>query len=125
VRTLVQSLSARGADIRLLTVYILEAHPSDGWTLDCNEGEGVCYRQPRTLTQRLRVARQFAEQYEVPAGELVVDGMDNALDLLFEARPERLYVLRGGRVAFRSGVGPYQYSVPALSAFLHDTLQLA
>ena len=41
-----------------------------------NEDQGVCYMQPKTLEQRIAIARDFVERfgYELP---LVVDLMNN------------------------------------------------
>ena len=56
------------------TVYIKEAHPEDEWQMKSNEEQGVCYRQPRTLGDRLAIARDFTARfdYSIP---LLVDGM--------------------------------------------------
>lgn len=34
-----------------LSVYIDEAHPADGWALQCNDEDGVCFMRPETLNQ--------------------------------------------------------------------------
>ena len=80
------------------------------------------YDQPKTLGQRLFIANQFlsdpllgAHSRDVP---VYVDDLDNSLELAFEARPERLYIVENGRIAFRGGVGPYQYSLPAVRKWL-------
>ena len=103
-----------------LTVYVLEAHPSDEWQMDVNEREGVCYAQPRTLAERCAIARDFVQRsaYALP---LLVDPIDNAADAAFAAWPERLYVIDGqGRVAFKGQPGPFGYHPEEVEAWLQQ-----
>lgn len=101
---------------RFVNVYILEAHPLDGWTLPVNDDDGVCVRTPRTLPERLALMRRLVDEFGVDpvAMPFVADDLDNAIELAFEARPERLYLIVDGCVRWRSGIGPYCYNVPAL-----------
>ena len=39
-----------------LTVYVREAHPTDGWRMESNDGVGVPTAQPRTYDERAEVA---------------------------------------------------------------------
>lgn len=104
-----------------MNVYILEAHPVDGWQLPDNEPDedDVCFAQPRTLDERMAVATAMRDRLGV-GSPLVVDGVDNACELAYEARPERLYVIQDGVVVFRTGPGPFCYSPAQLRAFLKD-----
>jgi len=90
-------------------IYIKEAHASDEWHIPTNEFEGVCYRQPTTLAERLRVARDFVER-EALEWPLVVDTMaDEALEA-FAGWPERIYIVDSdGRIALKGGLGPFGY----------------
>ena len=110
--------------LSLFLVYIREAHPEGGWAIPA--ADGICYRQPKTLASRLAVAAKFAEhQSEWCAGVpmLVDDPTTNALDIAYEAPPERLVVLDEQlNVVFASGQGPFQYSVPKLAAFVKAQL---
>ena len=40
--------------LAMFLVYIREAHPVDGWHMPTPDG--VCYKQPKTLAERGRVA---------------------------------------------------------------------
>lgn len=42
--------------LQLHHVYILEAHPVDGWVDADNVSEGVCLRQAKTFDQRVAAA---------------------------------------------------------------------
>ena len=109
----------------MYNVYIREAHPSDGWDLDFNKRQGICYKQTHTLEDRLTVARAFAGAMEGEARKvpLVVDDPDtNAIDKAYEAPPERLVVVKDGVVVFKTGAGPFQYSTSKLREFLQKNI---
>ena len=44
--------------------------------------------------------------------------MDNKVELAYDARPEKLVVVKDGAIVFASGIGPYQYSTSKLADFL-------
>ena len=86
--------------------------------MESNEKDTVCYAQPRTLEQRVAIARDFVERfhYQIP---MAVDRMTNEADELYAGWPERLYVIGAdGRIAFKGGVGPFGYDPDALEAWL-------
>ena len=92
-----------------LTVYVREAHPTDEWQMKSNVKDDVCYAQPKTLKQRVAIARDFTKrfQFTLPFG---IDDMSNAADAAYSAWPERLYVIdESGRIAYRGGIGPFNY----------------
>lgn len=101
-----------------LTIYIREAHPTDEWQMRSNETEGVCYPQPRTLDERLTIARDFVARhgYELP---LAVDDMTDIADELYASWPERLYVIgTDGKVAYKGQTGPFGFEPDEVDAWL-------
>ena len=101
-----------------LTVYVREAHPTDEWQMKSNVKEDVCYAQPKTLEQRVAIAKDFVERqkYPLPFG---IDDMNNAADLAYSAWPERLYVIdEHGRIAYAGGMGPFNYDPQEIRAWL-------
>ena len=85
--------------------------------------DDVCYRQPRSLAERLAIANDFARRhsYSLP---LVVDDMDNAADQLFAGWPERLYIPdEQGRVAYKGETGPFGFKPAELEQSLILLLQ--
>jgi len=101
-----------------LTVYVREAHPTDEWQMKSNVKEDVCYAQPKTLQQRVAIAKDFVERqkYPLPFG---IDDMNNAADLAYSAWPERLYVIdEHGRIAYAGGMGPFNYDPQEVRAWL-------
>lgn len=103
-----------------LTIYIKEAHPEDEWQMDSNEDEGVCYRQPTNIDQRVAIANDFVKRFEY-ALPLVVDPMDNPAEEAYAGWPERLYVIgEDGLVAYKGDVGPMGFDPDELEAWLGD-----
>jgi len=100
-----------------LTVYIKEAHPEDEWQMTSNEKEGVCYRQPRTLADRVAIANDFSKRFRY-ALPLLVDDIDNAAMNAYAGWPERLYVIEEGRVVYKGKPGPFGYHPEEVEAWL-------
>ncbi len=101
-----------------VTIYVKEAHPEDEWQMDSNEEQGICYPQPTTLAERVAIANDFTKhaKYEIP---LYVDGIENQADDLYAAWPERLYVIdESGRIAYKGGMGPFEYKPDEVEAWL-------
>ena len=101
-----------------LTVYVREAHPTDEWQMKSNVKEDVCYAQPKTLEQRVAIAKDFVQRqkYPLPFG---IDDMNNAADLAYSAWPERLYIIdEQGHVAYAGGMGPFNYNPDEVRAWL-------
>src|SRR5258707_10599632 len=74
-----------------------------------NVKEDVCYAQPKTLEQRVAIAKDFVERqkYPLPFG---IDDMNNAADLAYSAQPERLYVIDDhGEIAYAGSMGACNY----------------
>jgi len=92
-----------------LTVYVREAHPTDEWQMKSNLKDDVCYAQPKTLEQRVAIAKDFTARFKFPL-PFGIDEMGNAADNAYAAWPERLYVIdETGHVAYRGGMGPFKY----------------
>ena len=107
-----------GDRVAFLTVYIKEAHPTDEWQLDSNETEGVCYPQPKSIDDRLVIARDFVSRtgYAIP---MVVDDMANAINEAYAAWPERLYVVDEKKtIAYKGATGPFGFHPEEVEAWL-------
>lgn len=116
------SESCAELNVDLLHVYIREAHPRDEWSMEVKPG--VTYLQPKVLSERLAIANSFAEDLGIK-DQMVVDDIANPCDVAYEARPERLYVLDGGVIVWRSGLGPFQYDVEGMRGFISSRLASA
>jgi len=108
--------------VSFYVVYIQEAHPTDGWQLPINEDEGVTYAQPASAEEREEVAEACALGLNISIPALI-DGMDNAVDRAYAALPDRLYLVdAGGRIAYRSGPGPWGFKPDELGAAIEALL---
>jgi hypothetical protein len=95
--------------VDFLTVYVREAHPTDEWQMKSNVKDDVCYAQPKTLEQRVAIAKDFTARYKFPL-PFGIDDMSNAADSVYAAWPERLYIIdETGHIVYRGGMGPFHY----------------
>lgn len=98
-----------------LTVYILEAHAIDEWPVGDGYGKLKGFKQPQTIEERLRIAKEFVGDftYDVP---MVADSMLNLFDSHFACWPVRYYILWKGRVYYKAqpNAEEYTYSVDEL-----------
>ena len=109
-------------DAVFLGVYVREAHPTDGWKMDSNAKVGVSVAQPRTYEQRTAVASQCHALLK-PSIPLRVDEIDDPAGNAYSGMPARLYVIdREGRVAYKSGRGPFGFKTGEMEQALVMTL---
>ncbi len=92
-----------------LMVYVREAHPTDGWRMESNDRVGVAIPQPRTDDERRSVARVCNRTLGL-GFPMLVDTIDDTVNDRYSGIPSRLYLIdRGGKVAFKSGRGPFGF----------------
>jgi Iodothyronine deiodinase/EF hand len=107
-------------------VYVREAHPTDGWRTSDNDRPGVvgvATQQPRTYEERAGVAQSCGRMMGLPF-PMLVDTIDDRAGNLYSGMPGRLYVIdRQGKVAFKSGRGPYLFKPAELEQSLILLLQ--
>jgi hypothetical protein len=90
-------------------VYVREAHPTDGWAMESNARTGVAVKQPATFDERVTVANQFCSKLK-PVLPVAVDEISDPVGHAYSGMPARLYVIdRQGRVAYKSGRGPFGF----------------
>lgn len=108
-----------------LTVYIAEAHPEDEWQMDSNVEEKIVFKQPRLLEERREAAKILVERLKCRL-PVAIDGMDNRADAAFAAWPERIYIIGSdGRVAYKGGMGPFEFDVEEAKQKLGEVLASA
>jgi hypothetical protein len=104
--------------VAFLMVYVQEAHPADGWQMESNESEDVVFNQPKSLDERRGIAKACCERMEVGM-PTVVDDMNNTVDALYAAWPERMFILdTGGRVAYAGKRGPWGFKPEEVERWL-------
>jgi hypothetical protein len=109
-------------DAQFLMIYVREAHPTDGWKMEANTRLGVAVKQPTTLDDRVGVAGQFCQRLK-PTMPVVVDEIHDPVGHAYSGMPARLYVIdRDGKVAYKSGRGPFGFRVGEMEQALMMTL---
>jgi Iodothyronine deiodinase len=109
-------------EANFLMVYVREAHPTDGWHMSSNVRAGVSVKQPTTLGEREQVAGQFCQRLK-PAIPVVVDEINDPVGHAYSGMPARLYVIdTQGKVAYKSGRGPFGFRVGEMEQALIMTL---
>ena len=87
-----------------------------------NVKKGILYASPRTDAARAEIATACVKDLgvEFPA---LVDGIDDATERAYTAWPDRLYLVgTDGRIAYKSGPGPFGFSTEELEAALDAML---
>jgi hypothetical protein len=108
--------------VEFLAVYVREAHPIDGWRMESNDRVGVAVAQPKSNMQRGEVATQCHDLLEMSM-PVLVDGVDDRVGRAYSGMPDRLYVVdREGKVAFKSGRGPFWFNPGEMEQALIMTL---
>ncbi|MDR3634437.1 MAG: deiodinase family protein [Isosphaeraceae bacterium] len=104
-------------------VYVREAHPTDGWSMESNDRVGVSLAQPRTYEERVAVAQTCGKRLDV-GFPMLVDTIDDAVGARYSGMPSRLYLIdREGKVAYKSGRGPFGFKPAELEHSLVLLLQ--
>ena len=107
-------------------VYVRDAHPTDGWRTSDNDRPGVvgvATIQPRTYDERAGVAQTCGRLLGL-GFPMLVDTIDDRAGNLYSGMPGRLYVIdRAGKIAFKSGRGPYLFKPAELEQSLVLLLQ--
>jgi len=104
-----------------VTIYIAEAHPAErGHFRVGGEGGNYDIDTHANIVDRLNAATTLKEE----AGEalkgckILVDPMDDRANIAYAALPERLYVVRDGQIVYQGGLGPFDYKISEVEAFL-------
>ncbi len=103
-----------------LTVYVREAHPTDEWQMKSNVKDDVCYAQPKTLEQRVAIAKDFTARFKFPL-PFGIDEMGNAADNAYAACHSR----DGGNSPQFHKVGPPSQKPIALESVRETPLREA
>lgn len=73
-------------------------------------GDAPLVEEPSTSVERHAVAGTCSASLGLEAIPVLVDDMEGTADRAYEAWPDRLFLLdREGRVAYRSGPGPFGF----------------
>ena len=86
--------------------------------MDVNRKDEVVFARPTTLADRSEVAATCSSKLKLTIPR-VVDDMNNTVDELYAAWPERLFVVdRNGRIAYAGKQGPFGFKPEEVEAWL-------
>jgi hypothetical protein len=106
-----------------LMIYVREAHPTDGWRMVPNDRAGIVFAQPRTYDERVSVAQTCNRSLGL-SFPVLVDTIDDAVNDRYCGLPSRLYVIdRAGKIAYKSGRGPFGFKPAEMEQSLVLLLQ--
>jgi len=101
-------------------VYLREAHPSDGWQMPSNLRDEVVIPTPASFDERRGVAKRCVDDLDIEFSALI-DDFDDSTDEAYSGWPDRLYVIdRDGRIAYKSGPGPFGFKPDQARAVLEQ-----
>ena len=101
-----------------LMVYVREAHPTDGWSMESNDRIGVSEKQPTNYEERVAIARKCGKALDF-GFPMLVDTIDDAVGARYSGMPGRFYLIdREGKVAYKSGRGPFGFKPAELEQSL-------
>lgn len=91
-------------------VYIREAHPSDGWAVRPNADCGISIPDPKTYSERVKVADNACTALKISI-PCLVDDISDSVNKAYAAWPDRLYVVdNSGKLAVIGGPGPFGFA---------------
>lgn len=98
-------------------VYITEAHPSDVWQMQSNIRDQVVFATPKNEEERAFVAGACVRKLgiKIPA---VLDEFGNSTEAAYTGWPDRMYLIDGGKVVYKSKPGPFGFHPDELGAAL-------
>ena len=107
-----------------LTIYIEEAHAADEWRLPSSKVESELQSNGdapismhQNMQERLEAARLFVARKGIKS-HVVCDTMRGQVLDLYQAWPERLYVVLNGCCVYKGGVGPFHFDLGEVEEWL-------
>lgn len=99
-------------------MYIQEAHASDVWQMESNVAQHIVIASPRSAEERVAVADSCVRNLHIAIPALM-DDFRNTTEQAYTGWPDRLYAIdRDGRVAYKSGPGPFGFHPRGLETAL-------
>jgi cytochrome c-type biogenesis protein CcmH/NrfG len=113
-----------GDRVKLLLVYIREAHPKgESWQSTINEREGISLPEASSEAERVAHAALARKRLDIRY-EVTVDGMDGLLETAFGAFPSHAFVVDAtGKVTFATALDEASLQPAALEAALESALR--
>jgi len=117
--------------VAFMVCYVAEAHPSDEWKIDANKRQPL---QAKNIRQRTEALKCLIEDIECEISDkqgkqvsllkeadiqFIADSFEETnLDRVFNARPDRLAILKDNVIVYKCGYGPFLYDIDGARKFL-------
>ncbi|MDP7546021.1 MAG: hypothetical protein QGF20_01920 [Alphaproteobacteria bacterium] len=106
--------------VNFYCVYIQEAHPDDGWQVQHNLDQDIILNAPATIDERAEIAEVCVLRLNM-AMPMLLDDMTDQADKLYNALPERLYLMDAtGMVRFKTVAGSRGFKPEDWAAAIAD-----
>ena len=95
--------------VEFFTIYIREAHPSDGWQVHENLEASIIIPDPKTDGERAEVAYTCQTKLDIHM-PILIDTIENDVEEKYIAHPLRLFLVDAdGLIAYAGGQGPMNF----------------
>ena len=109
-----------GDRVDFYCIYIQEAHPDDGWQVQHNLDDNIILNAPGSIEERAEIAEVCVLRLNM-AMPMLLDDMTDQADRLYNALPERLYLIDGqGVVRFKTVAGSRGFEPEAWADAIAD-----
>lgn len=97
--------------VHFCAVYIVEAHPDDGWRVPVNLEKKIHVNAPTNDAERTTVAALCQRELELPM-KMLIDTIDDEVEKQYIAQPMRLFAIdAAGKIAYNGAQGPFGYDL--------------
>ncbi len=107
----------------MLSCYIEEAHAKDEWYF-ANSKVTTEFKAEiavhQSIEDRIAAAKFFKESTDARGLEVVCDSMVGHLVTRYGAWPERLYIIIDAVIVYQGGLGPFNYRLDEVRAWLEE-----
>jgi hypothetical protein len=95
--------------VAFLSIYVREAHPTNGWREPGNDKVGISILQPANRIERVAVAKKCCSTLEMTM-PLLVDEMNDRVGHAYSGMPDRIFIIdENGLVVYKGGRGPFGF----------------
>ena len=101
-----------------ISIYIAEAHPLESGDLGQNyEWKFKTHERFEDRIEAAKALEKSCKDMKIN-GPVLVDFMDNSCNKNYGAAPERLYIILNGKIEYIGGLGPFDYKLDEVEAWL-------
>lgn len=105
------------SEVQFYVIYIREAHAIDGPSPMGGADGSPIVEGATSWEERAGVAKVCFAKLDLEGVPVLIDDIDDTVNEAYEASPDRLFLVgKDGKVAYRSGLGPFGFLPEELGA---------